>query len=152
MKVNFSLIKRTQAIYTIFSDLSSLHILYIFINCAICPRVSMYKSNIFVKWVWLYHTQRDVTRYMVELGPSLHKMFNPMGPGLFWPLKPQGGSFSPARTLIANNASLDHGRNLNFWEKIALCMIFPTRYHTFQYLTYGLIVTANLPEVVRCDL
>ena len=46
-----------------------------------------------------------------------------------------GGLFRP-RTLIANNASLDHGRDLNFWEKIALCMIFPTKYHTFQYLTW----------------
>ena len=59
-----------------------------------------------------------------------------MGPGLFLPLKPRGGSFSPAGTLIANNTSLDHGRNFYFWEKIALCMIFPTRYHTFLYLTW----------------
>ena len=61
-------------------------------------------------------------------------VINPMSAELFYLWNPRG-LFRP-RTFIANNASLDHGRNLNFWEKIALCMIFPTRYHTFLYLTW----------------
>ena len=65
----------------------------------------------------------------------LDKLLNPMGPGLFLPLKPRGGLFRP-RWLWSLITSLDHGRNFNFWEMIALCMIFPTRYHTFLYLTW----------------
>jgi len=55
-------------------------------------------------------------------------------PGFFDLWNP-GGLFC-TRTLIANNASIDHGRNFNFWEKIALCMIFSTRYHMFLYLMW----------------
>ena len=75
-------------------------------------------------------SHKKIFKYLYQ---TLLKL-NPMGPGFFLPLKP-GGLFRP-RTLIANNASLDHGRNFNFWEKIALCMIFPKRYHTFLYLTW----------------
>jgi len=55
-------------------------------------------------------------------------------PGFFTFEKP-GGLFRP-RILIANNVSLDHGRNFKIWEKIALCMIFPTTYFSFLYLTW----------------
>ena len=42
--------------------------------------------------------------------------FNPMGPE-FFTFETPGGIFH-TRTLIANNESLDHGRNFNFWEKM----------------------------------
>jgi len=70
--------------------------------------------------------------------PGFFDLWNP-GPGVFF----ARGIWS----LISNNASIDHGRNFNFWEKIALCMIFSTRYHMFLYLMWfgckGLKVNAT---------
>ena len=92
--------------------------------------------DVYILQIYKWNLFPTMSRWLNQFLFVMSVMFLTLwAPGFFDLWNPGGGSFSPAGTLIANNASLDHGRNFNFWEKIALCMIFPTRYHTFLYLT-----------------